>query len=140
MPLLLIPFVLIVAIVAIAVTFAVTNIPVLVLYVFGLGIVYLFTGNWPTFSIDPLYQTYGAHSEISHQVDFMSSLLSNAVGRHQLLVDAESWNIIYGLPVFMAILFLLPCAVGGFFLGCIEWWDKNRKQNGDDAPSSGVRE
>ena len=137
MQLLLIPLTLMGVIAAIGVTFTIFYIPVLVIYFLGLGVVYLFTGNWLTFSIDSLYQTYGAHSEISNQVDFMSSLLSNAVGLHQLLVDAASWNITYGLPVFIAILFLLPCAVGGCFLGCVEWCDKNRKQDGNDAPFLG---
>jgi len=106
MQILLLPVFVAGAVLAVTIPFLIAYLPILAVYFVVLFFVYLVTGNWLQPSIESLYQAYGANSEISIQVDFMSGLLSHAVGFHQMLAEAASWDIIYGLPAFVGIFFL----------------------------------
>jgi len=103
-----------------AISLLLVYLPIVAVYFVILFFVYLLTGNWLKPSIESLYQAYGANSERSIQVDFMNGPLGHAEGIQQMLAEAASWNIIYGLPAFVGIFFLPPLTVA-LCVGLV-WW------------------
>jgi len=128
MPLALSPFIFVGMVAIICIIFSLYYIPAVLLYFLGLGCVYLVTGSWPTLSLVSLYQIFPANSLVSNLVDYVDSFISHAVGLHQLLADAASWNIIYGIPVFFSVFFVIPAALVLCIGLCSAWWTDSRNQ------------